>query len=644
MQLLFRPLAPPDRPCRGSLRLSALRWVTLWIVAVLAALVTVPAVPAEAAMPLDHRSTAPNHPSELPGSGYLLTDPAQGGSRAYWAGAYRTIHGVKSYCIDDFYDYPNASYGYRAPEVSRWAGRPGSNAGASGVTAQRIIWIINSYGQSASPATTAAVSMAINLLSGSTPFLRSYHAYFRPQLLALDSTIVPRIERFIRDSAWFAGPYTTRVTFGPAPAVGGQGVFAVSVRSGRGVSIRNAAFRVTALNGAKLVSAASGSTGATGVRRLTYTALRAGTISASARGTSEPNTTMRLGYSPTHNTNNFATGSQRVALVSAERLKATSTGSGHVVVAPATVRTSVITGTGPRVVGALVRDRIDAEGLIPRADYTVTATLQDASGVRCATAAVSAQAGFDGTLRVSTPPMGVCGAGTNTFVEKVSDSQRRIVASTPPGQPAETFPVTPVVTTAVRAGNGNRTVGTPVVDRITALGLLPSTGYLVTASLTAEGGRACGTVSAPVSTDTHGRFTLDSGPVPACGLEHDTFTERVTTAAGVVVATTPPGQPAETFPVTAPPIVVSHPPIATAPVPTSPPSPSPVRSPAHSRPVGAPSAPTGYSGTPVRQAAVTAAPQLALTGARPTALILTGLIGVAGGALVLLLTMLRPRR
>lgn len=186
-----------------------------------------------------------------------------------------------------------------------------------------------------------------------------------------------------------------------------------------------------------------------------------------------------------------------------------------------------------------------------------------------------------------------------------------------------------------------------MVDRIAAVGLLPSTGYVVTARLTAGDARACGTVSAPVITDAHGAFTLDSAPVPACGQGRDTFTERVTTAAAVVVASTSPGQPAETFPVTAPPVVVSHPPVTTAPVTTAPPSParlSPVHSPARSSSAGVPGVPSRPSVTPAGRAELTAPPQLALTGAWPTALLLVGLLGVTGGALVLLLTMRRPRR
>jgi hypothetical protein len=288
---------------------------------------------AHAAAPLDNRSTAPNDRSELAGSGYLLTDPLNRASRAYWAGAYDTVAGLKSYGVDDLYDYPRPSYGYRTAEVSGWVGRTGSNIGASGHTGQRIVWIVNSYGQSPSRDVDAAVSMAINRLTGSAPFDRSYRSYFLPQLNAINPAIPGLIDSMLADSDMFAGPYTTRVTFGVAPGVGGSGQFAVSVRSAMGYPVRNAPFRVVRLGGGALLSASNGSTGATGVVRLRYASIQSGRVTALAVGLA-PNSTVRLGSSVSHSGTAFVSGSQRVLMRSATPLGAAAAGIGWVSVGP----------------------------------------------------------------------------------------------------------------------------------------------------------------------------------------------------------------------------------------------------------------------------------------------------------------------
>ncbi|MDQ2838314.1 MAG: hypothetical protein M3Y42_10015 [Actinomycetota bacterium] len=561
--------------------------------------------PAHAAAPLDHRSTAPNHPSELPGSGYLLTDPLQGASRAYWAGAYRTIAGQRSYCIDDFYDYPNPSYHYVAPEVSSWAGRPGSNNGAGGHTAQRIIWIVNSYGQSTVPATDAAVSMAINLLTGSAPFLRSYDGYFRRQLAAINPMIPNLVHQLVNDSDRYAEPYSTRLAFGAAPAVGGPGTFTVQVRSARGVAIPAATFQVTATAGLRLVSPATGRTGPTGVATVRYTALRAGPILATAQGTQLPNTTMRLGYSPSHNGANFRTGSQRVALVSKHRLTTAPPGSGRTIVTPPSIRTTVQAGNAARPVGAMVSDLVTATGLIPGAAYQLKVILQDGSALTCGSATSTVHADAHGRLAATTPGLAACGGGRDTFSEQLLDTARDLVVTSPPGQPSETFPITPVASTAVVGGVGSRPLRSRVSDRVTATGLPLLATYHVRATLRDTSGRLCGTTAGPARSDIHGQLNFVSDPLPACGQGTDTFTESISDSSAVVVASTVAGQPTETFPVRPPPAVGR-------------PSPPPTPKPAAKRPVS----------TPV--------PRLASTGSAPTLALVGGLFSVAAGALLLL--------
>lgn len=403
---------------------------------------------AVAASPVDHRSTASTSPVEMAGAGYLLSDPLQGPNATNWVGAYRTIAGAKAYCVDRLYDYPDPRYGYRTAEVSSWPGRNASNNGANGHQAQRIIWIVNTYGQAPSAATNAAVSVAINLLNGSAPFQRSYDRAFKQQLTAINPAIVTAITAMLQDSDRFAGPYTTRVTFGPAPALGAVGQFAVSVRSARDFPVRNAGFRVTSVKGGRLTGATKGVTGPSGVVRVPYLATAAGTVTATATGTA-PNTTMRLGFSPTHNTQNFRTGSQRVALASRTPLATVGPGTGHVAVTPPVVRTQVVDGNGTRPAGEKVSDQLTASGLVPNGRYVIEVTLSAApadspsrTGEICGTASVAVVANAMGELSSQTPPIAVCGRGVNTFSEQVKDSTGRVVAVSPPGLPSETFPVT----------------------------------------------------------------------------------------------------------------------------------------------------------------------------------------------------------
>lgn len=596
-------------PRRGPRRLIAALLVL--IVAVLAC-----RQPAQAAQPLDHRSTAPNQSSELPGAGYLLTDPLQGPSRAYWAGAYRTIPGARAYCVDDFYDYPNASYGYRTPEVSHWSGRPGSNNGAQGHAAQRIIWIINSFGQSTSASTDAAVSMAINLLTGSAPFLRSYAGSFRPQLNALSPAIVRLIDRMVIESDRYAGPYTTRVTFGAAPAVGANGHFAVQVRSARGFALPDVPFRITATAGMQLRSRGWGRTGPSGIATLIYTASRSGPISVAAQGTAVPGTTMRLGYSPGHNTGNFSSGSQRVALASAHRLSVVPPAAAGVTISRPSIRTVVRGGSVPRPAGVQVTDQVRASGLQPRAGYRLDISLQDASGAVCGSAAMSVHADVHGQLDTITPVITVCGGGRDTFAERLLDVHGHSVVLSPAGQPLETFPVAPSINTVVLGGVGVRYVGAPVSDQVRAIGLWPGKRYRIQATLRDSAGQPCGgSVTGTVSSNSHGVLAVTLGPVKACGSGKDTFTEQLTSSEGTVLVTTTAWQQSETFPVRPAPAVHR-------------PSPSKLSPPKAKPPVAAPKLPP----TP---AVARPVPQLASTGAAPRWALLSGILGVVMGGLLL---------
>jgi hypothetical protein len=256
---------------------------------------------------------------------------------------------------------------------------------------------------------------------------------------------------------------------------------------------------------------------------------------------------MRLGYSPTHNTNDFRTGSQRVALASSTRLKPVRPGSGKVTVIAPKVTTTVGSGGGLRTVGTPVSDHVEASGLVPRGSYSVIASLLDTAGSNCGTVTASAIASSRGALAMTTAPIAVCGAGTNTFVEQIRDRAGHVVAKTPPGQPSETFRVTPTVTTAVIGGTGSRKVGVAVRDRVVANGLLPNTRYRVEATLQDSAGRRCGVVSGVAVTDSGGFIRTVTSAIKSCGTGADTFVERILDLAGVVVTRTAAGQPSETF-------------------------------------------------------------------------------------------------
>jgi hypothetical protein len=270
---------------------------------------------------------------------------------------------------------------------------------------------------------------------------------------------------------------------------------------------------------------------------------------------------MRLGIAPTHNTENFRTGSQRVAVVSSTPLKAVPSGSGKVTVLPPIVTTQVVAGNGPRPVGALVTDNVAISGIVPNRPYSLNATLLDVSGRSCGTVTMALAADRVGQLSAVTPPLAVCGGGTNTFIEQLRDQSGRLLAETPPGQPSETFRVTPAVTTAVVGGTNGRIAGSAVTDEVAGNGFLPNMTYRVEATLQDGSGQVCGTVTTAVTADSRGELHATTAPIAVCGSGTNTFAERLMDAGGSVVATTPPGQPSETFPVVIPAPVVVTPPV-----------------------------------------------------------------------------------
>ena len=566
--------------------------------------------PAEGAAPIDHRSLAPNHPSELPGAGFLLTDPYQGASRAYWAGAYRSVAGQRSYCIDDYYDYPDPRYGYRTSEAAGWAARPGSNSGANGRTAQRIAWIVNRYGNSTSPAVDAEVSMAINLLMGSVPFNRSYYGYFRPQLAAIDAGIVPAIDRMLTDSARWAGPYRAEVRMGPAPVLGGQGRFTVLIRSAAGFSVPWSNFVLQPGPGIRLLGPMRGTTGHTGVVTYHFQARRAGVLAVGAIGEGLANNTIRIGYSPTHATNNFSTGSQRVALISSHPLITTPPRLGRVRVGTPTLQTAVDATGKPVHQGERVRDHVTGTGLAPGALYRLSVSLRGRTGLSCGTHVESVHPDGHGRLDFHTAGLPACGGGSDTFSEQLFLNGFPVAVSRP-GQPAETFPVTPSISTAVHGGNGPRPTGTQVADEVQVNGLVPVQPVQLEVRLTDRSGRSCGARTVPVRADAAGRLNLTTPALPACGRGQDTFIEQVRAADGSMLVSSAAWASGEYFPLQPPPA-----------------RPSPPASSSH--PVPPPSKPVA----PARPRAAPPGPKLALTGAASQLALAGGLVALGLGGLL----------
>lgn len=565
---------------------------------ILGAIGLAPVPAALAAAPVDHRSLGPNDPSELPGAGFLLTDPYQGASRAYWAGAYRSVAGQRSYCIDDYYDYPEPGYGYRTTEVASLPGRPGSNQGAYGHDAARIAWIVNRYGASGAATTDAEVSMAINLLMHSAPFNRSYYGYFVAQLNAIDSGIVPAINRMLAESDRSAGPYRVEVRMGPSPGVGGTGRFDVLVRSAHGIALPWVPVTVRPSAGMRLLSPAPGSTGHSAVASFRYVADTSGTLSIAVTGRALPNPELRLGYSPSHSSANFGSGSQRVALVSSRPLIWTPPAGGHVVVHPPALHTVVDGGSVARRPGEPVTDQVSVTGLAAGISYKLQATLQDSAGTVCGSTSTLVHSDRAGRLDAHTGPVPVCGSGTDTFSERLLIGQV-LVGSSPPGQPAETFVVTPVIRTAVAGGNGARPQGTAVSDHVQMAGL-PARALRLLVVLMDATGRPCAHVSVPITPDAGGAATVLTPSVKACGVTRNTFVEQVLDAKGTVLVASAPWLPAETFPL-------------------APPAPSAPRSPMPTRP------PTAGGPTP----------QLALTGMGSRLALVGGLLSLGVGGLLL---------
>jgi hypothetical protein len=257
---------------------------------------------------------------------------------------------------------------------------------------------------------------------------------------------VPQIDRLLTDSDLFAGPYTARVVFASAPAVGGAGSFSVSIRSFLGYPLRNAPFVVTATAGMRTVSPMRGSTGPTGVARVSYRADRPGTLRVQAFGLA-PGTTMRLAHSPTHDAASYSAGSQRVVAASSLPLRPTPVASGSVSVEPVSVRTGVVGGTAVRRVGQLVQDLVELRGLIPMQNYRIDASLTDRTGMVCGSATAPVTTDVSGTAQLRTTPIAACGTDRDTFSEVVRDATGRVVVQSPPGQPCESFAVASAVAT-----------------------------------------------------------------------------------------------------------------------------------------------------------------------------------------------------
>ena len=457
-------------------------WRRLLVLAASMVAVVLASAPAvRAAAPLDHRSLNPNDSSEIAGSGFLLSDPAHRVSGAYWAGAYGSVRGRKAYCVDEFYDYPRAGYGYQSREVGSWPGRAGSNGGASGRTAQRISWIVNSYGESPNPAVDAAVALSINRLIGSPVFEHSYQRYFLPQLRLIDPGLPALIERMISDSEMFAGPYQTRVTFAAAPGIGGVGQFTVTVRSATGYPLRGAATSILKIDGGELSSPSSAVADAAGSARFSYRALPATAVKVVARGAAPANTLL-LGYSPSHSGTTFSSGSQRVVMRSSAPSVWTAAAEGSLLLSPPRISTAVVGGTGARGLGTQVIDAVTVTGLAPGIPFTVRARLQDSAGRVCGEWRDVVGGDRLGNAELTTGGLSVCGSGKNTYVEELVDAHGRVVVVTPPGQPGETFAVssapaaqpprpviTPPMRTAPRVSQPARSVAPRAVAQTSAV-------------------------------------------------------------------------------------------------------------------------------------------------------------------------------
>ena len=135
------------------------------------------------------------------------------------------------------------------------------------------------------------------------------------------------------------------------------------------------------------------------------------------------------------------------------------------------LHTIVDGGSVGRPVGQPVTDHVTAAGLAASTAYRLTVSLQDATGLACGTATDNRRTATAPVSSMCTPAsVAACGGGSDTFAERLTVGTVTAAVS-PPGQPAETFPVTPTIETAVAGGNAARAPGTKVIDHIRLTGL-----------------------------------------------------------------------------------------------------------------------------------------------------------------------------
>ena len=554
----FPRFAPPGG--RGRHRAGRSRGVVLALTMALAlgAVVGVGATlvdhapQASAAPPFDNNSTARTDAIEQ--TGLTLTDPSQPtGSKTHWVGSYNTFGATPGFCVDYYYDYPYRQYGYTTTTASAITARAYASNGVSGVNAARIAYLVNTHLTNTTAGEMAATSMAIDLLMAGGSFTTSYNSYFKAQVGA---AVTARVTALLAASNSYRGPYTLSIAYAAGSKVGTASTVTFTAVSAAGVRVPNLTLNIAAVDGASVPGGQTSVTNAHGqvVRRYTPTSTRTDfRVTAAA-----PSNLFRLGYAPTHMTSNLITGSQRLVLAAAApslTASAVKANISTVPVAPApTGQTQVVGGTGSRPVGAPVSDLFTGANYTPNATYTATITLQtgDDTPQICGTVTMTVKADATGKLTFTSTPIPSCGGGTNTFVESIKDSTGKVIVTTPPNQPRETFPIGPQGSTQVVGGNSGRPVGTPVADTFTGEGFVPDAVYSYTVTLQTEDDSpvVCGTATGTATASATGTLTFTTPTVNSCGSGTNTFFEVVKDSTGKVIATTSPGVPSESFPIT----------------------------------------------------------------------------------------------
>jgi len=382
-----------------------------------------------------------------------------------WFGDYRGAvpDEPHTFCIDLRYWYPSPDYRYK----QQAAGVPLKNRDGDLVSTgsqERMAYAVWSYGRSSNPTQQAAVMLYVHGLMGDAAPGEVDAAGVNPRVEAVYA-------RVKRDAERYHGPYHIDATLSSGLTVGKPAQATVRVLSAEGNPLPNLQLTLN-VKGADGLPARVRTNGA-GTAQVALTPTDATGVRLHVATESLPSTLPRV-FAPTvraaarNGQRLVAPGSQRVSFdVSAP-------------VAPSQIEVASTAAPPLLAAGQQVVDQVTIKGVAP--DWKATVGLRmygpfrSVAAIRCdQPPAVDTSFDASGSDTVAAPVQTVGQPGWYTFVITVPGDADHLGATTPCGEPSETFRVQaqPGITTTVSAASV--LPGTPITDSIAVSGLAGET-------------------------------------------------------------------------------------------------------------------------------------------------------------------------